>query len=64
MVTQRYVIRLRVVAADLPVAQRLARLVGRWLLVLPQTGGLAEQFVYNIRSPNRPLEELPNDEPQ
>ncbi|MFU8874335.1 hypothetical protein [Micromonospora sp. SL4-19] len=34
--TQRYVIHLPVVAADLPAAQRLARVVGRWLLVLPQ----------------------------
>ncbi|MEU2614111.1 hypothetical protein ABZ570_21375 [Micromonospora sp. NPDC007271] len=34
---QRYVIHLPVVAADLPAAQRLARVVGRWLLVLPQT---------------------------
>ncbi|MEV0723815.1 hypothetical protein AB0I37_13655 [Micromonospora purpureochromogenes] len=35
--TQRYVIHLPVVATDLPAAQRLARVVGRWLLVLPQT---------------------------
>ncbi|MEU9828562.1 hypothetical protein [Micromonospora chersina] len=26
-----------VISADLPAAQRLARVVGRWLLVLPQT---------------------------
>ncbi|MFD2762935.1 hypothetical protein [Micromonospora eburnea] len=32
--SQRYVIHLPVVAADLPAAQRLARVVGRWLLVL------------------------------
>ncbi|MCW3817860.1 hypothetical protein ONA91_25760 [Micromonospora sp. DR5-3] len=40
--TQRYVIHLPVVAADLPDAQRLARVVGRWLVVLPQTepGGI------------------------
>ncbi|MEV4481706.1 hypothetical protein [Micromonospora coxensis] len=35
--TQRYVIHLPVVAADLPAAQRLARVAGRWLLVLPKT---------------------------
>ncbi|RZU75517.1 hypothetical protein EV384_4061 [Micromonospora kangleipakensis] len=34
--TQRYVIHLPVVANDLPAAQRLARVVGCWLLVLPQ----------------------------
>ncbi len=33
--TQRYVIHLPVVAADLPAAQRLARVVGRWIIVLP-----------------------------
>ncbi|MGN9778064.1 hypothetical protein ACTMS0_20210 [Micromonospora sp. H33] len=31
----RYVIHLPVVAADLPAAQRLARVVGRWITVLP-----------------------------
>ncbi|KKK05130.1 hypothetical protein [Micromonospora sp. HK10] len=38
----RYVIHVPIVAADLPAAQRLARVVGRWLLVLPQTepGGI------------------------
>ncbi|MFG3417751.1 hypothetical protein [Micromonospora sp. NPDC048063] len=35
--TQRYVIHLPVAAADLPAAQRLARVISRWLLVLPQT---------------------------
>ncbi|MET7373459.1 hypothetical protein [Micromonospora arida] len=35
--SQRYVIHLPVVANDLPAAQRLARVIGRWLLVLPQT---------------------------
>ncbi|MEU4477916.1 hypothetical protein AB0F68_07625 [Micromonospora sp. NPDC023966] len=35
--TQRYVIHLPIVATDLPAAQRLARVVGRWRLVLPQT---------------------------
>ncbi|MET8089779.1 hypothetical protein [Micromonospora sp. NPDC005220] len=34
---QWYVIHLPVVAADLPTAQRLARVIGRWLLVLAQT---------------------------
>ncbi|MDG4800996.1 hypothetical protein [Micromonospora sp. WMMD980] len=34
--TQRYVIHLPIVAADLPAAQRLARVVGRWMLVLPR----------------------------
>ncbi|MFY1593634.1 hypothetical protein [Micromonospora sp. WMMD737] len=34
--TQRYVIHLPVAAADLPAAQRLARVISRWLLVLPQ----------------------------
>ncbi|WP_405108745.1 hypothetical protein OG559_27055 [Micromonospora sp. NBC_01405] len=33
--TRRYVVHLPVVAVDLAAAQRLARLVGRWLLVLP-----------------------------
>jgi hypothetical protein len=36
-VTQRYVIHLPIVANDLPAAQRLARVVGRRLLVLPWT---------------------------
>ncbi len=31
----RYVVHLPVVAADLPAAQRLARVVGRWITVLP-----------------------------
>ncbi|MEV1143463.1 hypothetical protein [Micromonospora sp. NPDC049799] len=31
----RYVIHLPVVAADLPAAQRLARVIGRWITVLP-----------------------------
>lgn len=35
--TQRYVIHLPVVAADLPAAQRLARVIGRWMSVLPMT---------------------------
>ncbi|WP_326563991.1 hypothetical protein [Micromonospora peucetia] len=35
--TQRYVIHLPVAAVDLPAAQRLARVISRWLLVLPQT---------------------------
>ncbi|MGW3604955.1 MULTISPECIES: hypothetical protein [unclassified Micromonospora] len=35
--TQRHVIHVPVAAADLPAAQRLARVIGRWLLVLPQT---------------------------
>ncbi|MEH0972818.1 hypothetical protein V6U77_17000 [Micromonospora sp. CPCC 205546] len=35
--TRRYVIHLPVVAADLPAAQRLARVVGRWMSVLPTT---------------------------
>ncbi|SCG76623.1 hypothetical protein [Micromonospora coxensis] len=35
--TRRYVIHLPVVAPDLPAAQRLARVAGRWLQVLPQT---------------------------
>jgi hypothetical protein len=35
--TQRYVVHLPVAAADLPAAQRLARVISRWLLVLPQT---------------------------
>lgn len=40
--TQRYVIHVPVAATDLPAAQRLARLVGRWLLVLPHAdpGGI------------------------
>ncbi|MFG1674617.1 hypothetical protein [Micromonospora sp. NPDC049282] len=33
---RRYVIHLPIVAADLPAAQRMARVVGRWLLVLPR----------------------------
>ncbi|MEV6373581.1 hypothetical protein AB0L90_10120 [Micromonospora musae] len=33
--SQRYVIHLPVVAADLMAAQRLARVVGRWMTVLP-----------------------------
>ncbi|MBM0239630.1 hypothetical protein JNW88_25360 [Micromonospora sp. ATA32] len=35
--TERYVIHLPVVAADLPAAQRLARVVARWTVMLPQT---------------------------
>jgi hypothetical protein len=35
--TGRYVIHLPVIAADLPAAQRLARVVGRWMTVLPMT---------------------------
>ncbi|SCF10132.1 hypothetical protein [Micromonospora chokoriensis] len=35
--SQRYVIHLPVVATDLPAAQRLARVIGRWMLVLPMT---------------------------
>ncbi|MFG3577817.1 hypothetical protein [Micromonospora chersina] len=35
--TQRYVIHLPIVANDLSAAQRLARVVGRWLLILPPT---------------------------
>ncbi|MEV4198507.1 hypothetical protein [Micromonospora globbae] len=31
----RFVIHLPVVAADLPAAQRLSRVVGRWIAVLP-----------------------------
>lgn len=31
----RFVIHLPVVAADLPAAQRLSRVVGRWIVVLP-----------------------------
>jgi hypothetical protein len=34
-VSRRYVIHLPVVANDLPAAQRLARVVGRWMTVLP-----------------------------
>lgn len=33
--SQRYVIHLPVVANDLPAAQRLARVIDRWMLVLP-----------------------------
>ncbi|MCF0092932.1 hypothetical protein [Micromonospora sp. MH99] len=33
--SQRYVIHLPVVANDLSAAQRLARVIGRWMLVLP-----------------------------
>ncbi|MFF0365782.1 hypothetical protein [Micromonospora sp. NPDC005087] len=33
--SQRYVIHLPVVASDLSAAQRLARVIGRWMLVLP-----------------------------
>lgn len=33
--SQRYVIHLPVVATDLPAAQRLARVIGRLMLVLP-----------------------------
>jgi hypothetical protein len=35
--TERYVIHLPVVAADLTAAQRLARVVARWTVMLPQT---------------------------
>lgn len=35
--TERYVMHLPVVAADLAAAQRLARVVERWMQVLPQT---------------------------
>ncbi|MEU9510197.1 hypothetical protein AB0D32_28400 [Micromonospora sp. NPDC048170] len=35
--SQRYVVHLPVIAADLPAAQRLARVIGRWLTVLPMT---------------------------
>ncbi|SCE99092.1 hypothetical protein [Micromonospora mirobrigensis] len=35
--TGRYVIHLPVVATDLPAAQRLARVVARWSVLLPQT---------------------------
>ncbi|MCG5452710.1 hypothetical protein [Micromonospora hortensis] len=35
--SQRYVIHLPVVATDLPAAQRLARVIVRWMLVLPMT---------------------------
>ncbi|MET7817590.1 hypothetical protein [Micromonospora zamorensis] len=35
--SQRYVIHLPVTAADLPAAQRLARVIGRWMSVLPTT---------------------------
>ncbi|MEV0003062.1 hypothetical protein AB0H28_12355 [Micromonospora sp. NPDC050980] len=35
--SERWVIHLPVVAPDLPAAQRLARLVARWALVLPQS---------------------------
>ncbi|MDG4799335.1 hypothetical protein [Micromonospora sp. WMMD980] len=35
--SRRWVIHLPVVAPDLPAAQRLARLVARWTLVLPQS---------------------------
>lgn len=35
--SQRYVIHLPVVATDLPAAQRLARVIGRWMSVLPTT---------------------------
>ncbi|MEU8405655.1 hypothetical protein AB0C19_05585 [Micromonospora sp. NPDC048842] len=35
--SQRYVIHLPVVANDLAAAQRLARVIGRWMLVLPMT---------------------------
>lgn len=35
--SQRYVIHLPVVATDLPAAQRLARVIGRRMLVLPMT---------------------------
>ncbi|MFC4019169.1 hypothetical protein ACFOW4_14625 [Micromonospora sp. GCM10011542] len=35
--SQRYVIHLPVVATDLPAAKRLARVVGRWMSVLPMT---------------------------
>ncbi|MEW2427032.1 hypothetical protein AB0877_03365 [Micromonospora sp. NPDC047644] len=35
--SQRYIIHLPVVANDLPAAQRLARVIGRWMLVLPMT---------------------------
>jgi hypothetical protein len=34
-VSGRYVIHLPFIAADLPAAQRLARVVGRWITVLP-----------------------------
>ena len=33
--TRRYVIHLPVVAGDLPTAQRLARVIGRWTLIMP-----------------------------
>ncbi|MGW0505676.1 hypothetical protein [Micromonospora sp. NPDC003241] len=33
--SRRYVIHLPVVAADLPTAQRLARVIGRWTLIMP-----------------------------
>ncbi|MET8318482.1 hypothetical protein [Micromonospora sp. NPDC005189] len=33
--SERYVIHLPVAAADLPAAQRLARVIGRWMAVLP-----------------------------
>ncbi|MER7585929.1 hypothetical protein ABTW72_00145 [Micromonospora sp. NPDC127501] len=35
--SQRYVVHLPVVANDLAAAQRLARVIGRWMLVLPMT---------------------------
>ncbi|TDC72883.1 hypothetical protein E1193_26790 [Micromonospora sp. KC606] len=35
--TGRWVVHLPVVAPDLPSAQRLARVVARWAVVLPQT---------------------------
>ncbi|MEU7997918.1 hypothetical protein AB0B83_21635 [Micromonospora sp. NPDC049060] len=35
--TRRYVIHLPIVATDLSAAQRLARVVGRWMSVLPMT---------------------------
>ncbi|MEO3779425.1 hypothetical protein ABGB16_21790 [Micromonospora sp. B11E3] len=35
--TRRWVVHLPVVATDLPAAQRIARVVARWTLILPQT---------------------------
>ncbi len=35
--TGRWVVHLPVVAADLPAAQRLARVMARWAVLLPQT---------------------------
>lgn len=37
MVNGRWVVHLPVIAPDLPAAQRIARVVGRWTLLLPQT---------------------------